>query len=477
MVRQIFAEEGVPQDLVYLAVIESGFQNHVRSYAAAVGMWQFIRSTGRIYGLKGSAWVEERRDPVKSARASARYLRRLYEISGDWYLALVGYNAGPLTVERAVANVESRNFWDLARSRWLRNQTKNYVPEILAAILIGKNPERYGLSIAQETPYAYETVQVDKATSLAVLARTAGVPVEDLKELNPELLRGSTPPGGYTLRVPPGFGPPTARALAGLTPAQRLDFKSYTVRHGDTLAKVAARFKVSPEDLLSANDLKPTQFKPGRSLKVPPRSSLPIAAVDLRGRGEPKPLPDGPLDGLPAFPPARSAGSTAESLGIERPQVHVPEILPARADAAASSAAVLPPTPSGDPVPRYVVADAGDTLARVASAYGVELAELSRLNPGVTGRLAEGARIRLPEDRPAAVPSAAAAVPAFHLVVKGETLASLARKYGLEAADLKAWNRLQTSRLSPGQRLRLSPPDGDLIPSPRRGNMDVPKGP
>jgi hypothetical protein len=116
-------------------------------------------------------------------------------------------------------------------------------------------------------------------------------------------------------------------------------------------------------------------------------------------------------------------------------------------------------------------------LARVASAYGVELAELSRLNPGVTGRLAEGARIRLPEDRPAAVPSAAAAVPAFHLVVKGETLASLARKYGLEAADLKAWNRLQTSRLSPGQRLRLSPPDGDLIPSPRRGNMDVPKGP
>ena len=456
MVRQIFAEEGIPQDLVYLAVIESGFQNHARSYAAAVGMWQFIRSTGRIYGLKGSAWVEERRDPVKSARASAKYLRRLYEISGDWYLALVGYNAGPLTTERAVANVDSRNFWDLARSRWLRNQTKNYVPEILAAILIGKNPERYGLSVAQEAPFAYETVQVDKMTSLAVLARTARVPVEDLKDLNPELLRGSTPPGGYMLRVPPGYGPPTARALAGLTPAQRLDFKSYTVRKGDTLAKVAARFKVSAEDLLSANDLKPAQFKVGRRIKVPPRAAIPIADLDLRGRDEPKPLPDRPLDGLPSFPPNGPAKPLDEAPASGGKPAEGPPAAPAAASVPVAPSQAHPPLAerATAPVPRYVIAGTGESLARIAAAYGVSLSELKRLNPGQAERPDPGVRLRLPDE--SAVPRPI--IVAFHRVKKGETLVSIARRFDLDAAQLKAWNRLASSKLRVGQRLRLSAP-------------------
>ncbi|HEX4845421.1 MAG TPA: lytic transglycosylase domain-containing protein, partial [Geothrix sp.] len=174
MVRQVFAEEGVPQDLAYLAVIESGFRNEAKSRAKAVGMWQFIRSTGRIYGLTANAWVEERRDPVKSTRAAARYLKRLYETSGDWYLAVSGYNAGPGTLERAYQNLGTRNFWDMARSRWLRTETKNYVPELCAAILVGRNPERYGLRIVPLAPYTYETVSVPSMTSLAVLARCAG---------------------------------------------------------------------------------------------------------------------------------------------------------------------------------------------------------------------------------------------------------------------------------------------------------------
>jgi membrane-bound lytic murein transglycosylase D len=468
MVRQIFAEEGVPTDLGYLAVIESGFLNHARSYAAAVGMWQFIRSTGRIYGLKGSAWVEERRDPVKSARASARYLRRLYELSGDWYLALVGYNAGPLTTERAVANVGSRNFWDLARSRWLRNQTKNYVPEILAAILIGKNPERYGLVVVPEPPYAYETVQVDKMTSLAVLAKTARVPVEDLKDLNPELLRGSTPPGAYALRVPPGFGAPTARALAGLTPAQRLDFKTYTVRKGEVLAQVAARFEVSPEDLLAANDLKPAQFKTGTHIKVPPRSSLPIAAQDLRGRDDPKPLPERPLELLPAFPPAGPAapvtpdppGSSSEKIAVPLPRAAAKPgavLQPAGPPETPASIAAAP-TPVAAIIPRYVVADAGDNLARIGAAHGFPLADLKRLNPGLGEHLSKGDRVRLPEERFAVNSRATSKQPPVHKVKKGDTLAALSRRYGLDAADLKAWNHLPSSKLKPGQRLRLSPP-------------------
>lgn len=442
MVRQIFAEEGVPQDLVYLAVIESGFQNHARSYAAAVGMWQFIRSTGRIYGLKGSAWVEERRDPVKSARASARYLRRLYEISGDWYLALVGYNAGPLTIERAVNNVGSRNFWDLARSRWLRNQTKNYVPEILAAILIGKHPQRYGLAVSPEPPFAFETVHVEKATSLAVLAQKAGVVVDELKGLNPELLRGSTPPGGYTLRVPPGFGAPTARALSGLTPAQRLDFHTYLVRKGDSLAKVAARFKVGPEDLLAANDLQPAQFKPGRRIKVPPRPVQPIADQDLRAIDAPKPLPERPLELLPVFPSSTATPKLeAPAAGPKEPGASwPPDPLPApRKDPAA-------------PVPKFVVAVEGDSLARIARSHGVSLEAIRHANPGHLQQVRPGDRIRLPEEDQPAKPTE------YHMVARGETLVSIARQHGLEPADLKSWNRLRSSQLKPGQRLRLRPP-------------------
>ena len=305
MVRQIFAEERIPKDLAYLAVIESGYINSASSYAKAVGMWQFMRSTGRIYGLGGNAWVEERRDPVKATRAAARYLRRLYEISGDWYLALVGYNAGPLTTERAILNLGSRNFWDMYRSRWLRNQTKNYVPELCAAVLVGRFPERFGLKVEQLPPYAYETVDVDRMTSLPVLARFADTDVDALKELNPELLRATTPPGRYSLRVPPGQSGVTARALARIPLNQRLDFKAYKIRRGETLARVAARFNLSVEDLLDANNITKAQFRPGRVIQVPPPPASPIDDRDLRSKVErAQIIEDRPLEGLPAIPQA-----------------------------------------------------------------------------------------------------------------------------------------------------------------------------
>ena len=143
----------------------------------------------------------------------------------------------------------------MARSGYLRDETKQYVPKLLAAILVGRFPERYGLNVIQMPPYAYETVEVDKMTSLSVLASYAGTDVEELKDLNPELLRATTPPGRYTLRVPPGASGITNRALARIPAGQRLDFQSYVIRKTDTLAKVATRFKVSPEDLLQANNL------------------------------------------------------------------------------------------------------------------------------------------------------------------------------------------------------------------------------
>ena len=406
MVRQIFAEERIPQDLAYLAVIESGFLNGARSYAKAVGMWQFIRSTGRIYGLNGNAWVEERRDPVKATRASARYLRRLYETSGDWYLALVGYNAGPLTTERAIQNLGSRNFWDMARSRWLRNQTKNYVPELCAAILIGHYPERYGFKVEQLQPYAYETVEVDRMTSLAVLARFASSDVDVLKELNPELLRASTPPGHYNLRVPPGMSGTTARALARIPAGQRLDFKAYKIRKGETLARVAARFNLSPDDLLAANDISKAQFKAGKVIKVPPPPPAPIDNRDLLNPVQrDKVFEDRPLEPLPAIPGA-----------------------PPETRTAAEGPAPAPPAP-GTPAPAP--------------------------EPAATPPVAEPAAAPPHAARPATpVPEAR---PRTHTVKSGETLFAISVRYGLDLNGLRKWNKIKGNKIQPGQKLRLGP--------------------
>lgn len=393
MVRQVFAEEGIPQDLAFLAVIESGFRNVAKSRAQAVGMWQFIRSTGRIYGLQGNSWVEERRDPVKATRAAARYLKRLYEISGDWYLALVGYNAGPLTTERGIQAIGSRNYWDLVRSRYLRNETKEYVPKLCAAILIGRFPERYGFKVAQLRPYAYETVEVDRQTSLAVLARTAGSDLELLKELNPELLRTSTPPGRYPLRVPPGQGQTLAKALARIPAKDRLDFQRYVVKKGDTLAKVAARFKVGPDDLLNANNLTAAQFKPGRKLLVPPPPRQPIDALDLLPKVEKaQVMGDKPLEALPSLPKVEPT-----------PVPESPKVV-----AETPEATVAPPTL---PVPK------------------VE----PRPQPEVSRN-------------------------SSHVVKKGETLFSIALRYGVDLKNLRKWNKLKGNRIQVGQRLKLQKP-------------------
>ncbi|WP_306592085.1 LysM peptidoglycan-binding domain-containing protein [Geothrix sp. 21YS21S-4] len=459
MVRQVFAEEGVPSDLAYLAVIESGFRNEAKSKAKAVGMWQFIRSTGRIYGLTGNAWVEERRDPVKATRAAARYLKRLYEISGDWYLAVSGYNAGPLTLERAIQNLGTRNFWDLARSRWLRTETKNYVPELCAAILVGRNPERYGLRIQALPPYAYETAMVPNMTSLTVLARCAGTDFATLKTLNPELLRGSTPPGAYPLRVPPGKAGECLRQLAKLPAGKRLDFQHYTVRKGDTLVKVARRFKLTPDDLLDANDITAKQFRPGRRLLVPPAPPLVLDDRDLAPKVERvKLLGDKPLDPLPNVPavepsPAASAPSEpapAPPVEIRKPGAKLPAPTPILSpeDERKSRSAPGEEAEAGS----VYRARSGDTLAKIARAKGVPLGQLLRLNSQAAKGLHPGDAVRLP----GGVAPAATGV-RTHVVQKGETLAAIGRKYGVDASDLKVWNGLKGDRIEAGRRLRLAP--------------------
>jgi membrane-bound lytic murein transglycosylase D len=266
----------------------------------------------------------------------------------------------------------------MCRSRWLRNQTKNYVPELCAAILVGRFPERYGLKIDQLPPYTYETVDVDRMTSLPVLARYAASDVEALKELNPELLRATTPPGHYTLRVPPGQSGATARALARIPAGLRLDFKSYRIRKGDSLVRVATRFNLSTEDLLAANSITKAQFRAGRVIKVPPPPAAPIDTRDLRSPlDQARNIEDRPLEKLPAIPPPT----------------------PLEGEAAAPAPAARPAVRARVPVlearPAFHVVKRGETLFAIAERYGLDVKDLRKWNKLRRGGIQVGQKLRL----------------------------------------------------------------------------------
>jgi membrane-bound lytic murein transglycosylase D len=206
MIKKVFAEYGLPEDLAYLAMIESGYSNKARSSANAVGMWQFIKGTGLRYGLTIDGIVDERRDPEKATHAAAKYLLDLYKQFGSWYLAAASYNCGEGRVQKEInRNGDLKSFWELSNNYCLPNETKNYVPQMIAATIIAKNPGRYGFNnIPYQPPLKYETVKVTESTSLQAAAVASTTSYEEISALNPELLRDATPGGVYLLKIPPG---------------------------------------------------------------------------------------------------------------------------------------------------------------------------------------------------------------------------------------------------------------------------------
>src|SRR5436305_1344552 len=237
MIEKILKEEGVPLDLIYLCQAESAFEPRALSRAAAKGMWQFISSRGKEYGLRQTWWIDERSDPEKSTRAAARHLKDLYREFGDWYLAMAAYNSGPVRVQRALEHTGADNFWTLAEKKALPKETVNYVPNILALTIIGKNPEKYGFNIRPEAPLETERVQVDKATDLRVIAEAINLPVEDLRALNSHVLRWTTPPddSDFQLVLPKGYGEKFNQQVSAMPESKRVLFREHVVRKGDTL--------------------------------------------------------------------------------------------------------------------------------------------------------------------------------------------------------------------------------------------------
>lgn len=442
--RNVLQKEGLPPDLVHLVFVESGFNVHARSYAAAVGPWQFLASTSRLFGLNVNQWVDERKDPEKSTVAAARYLRHLFGIFGDWPLALAAYNAGEGRVLRAMKAQGTTNYWSLR----LPQQTEDYVPKFMAALAISRDPVRYGFTeIEFDEPMAFDEVGFKGAVDLRSIARLADCSVEELRALNPAYTGATArgPHGVTTLRVPDGQG---ERILQRVRGGEKLPAADLTMRHkvkrGETLAGIAARYSVSARELARVN-----------------------------GISKQRPLKRGSLITVPA--------------SVQAP---TPEVLDPEVDPRASTAYVperrigLPARVQGDSEPIERTSHTvrrGQTLASVARLYGVSTAELRGWNALKSDRVRPGQRLRVrgvtgpiaDRETAAAADSGARAIvaaaatpkpvkpvvsksrPATHTVKRGETLSAIARRHGVSVDALRRANQLRSSDIRAGQRLKL----------------------
>ena len=335
MIQRIFRERGLPEELAYTAMIESGFSPRAVSRVGAKGMWQFMEATGRRYGLVIDRWLDERLDPVKSTMAAAEYLGDLYGLFGHWFLAQAGYNAGEARVGRAIQRARTSDFWALTQTRHLPDETKLFVPQILAAAVITRAPTRYGFDVTLESPLAYDEVTTRRALDFDTIATLAGVSVEQIRDLNPALLARITPPfGSYTLRLPPGTGARFEAALQAAPPSSLPTWVVHRIGRNQSLAEIARLYRVTTQRLSELNHLPSGRLRGIRELVVPA-----VVAPSV---------------------------------------VHV-------AQAA-----------SGGGAPRVVVVRKGDTLFAIAARYRVTPQALARLNGmDLDDPLAVGARLRL----------------------------------------------------------------------------------
>lgn len=272
MFEPILEEHGIPRDIFYLSMIESGLSPKAYSVAAASGYWQFIRSTADIFGMRMDHWVDERRDFAIATHAACRYLKRLHRKFGDWHLAWASYNAGEGRIARAMKRTGAKTYWELVDKKAIPKETRHYVPKILAAAIVAKNAERYGFTdVKGHTPLTFDELQVKDALDLKRLAKALRVKLHDLRELNPSLLHDITPPRRKSiLRVPDGLGEQAQAWIAKVPPLKLVDMAHYRIRRGDTLSRIAQRHGVSIASIKDFNSLRNIHtLRVGQKLVIP----------------------------------------------------------------------------------------------------------------------------------------------------------------------------------------------------------------
>jgi membrane-bound lytic murein transglycosylase D len=442
MIERILAEEGVPDELKYLAVVESALNPRARSHAAAAGMWQFIQATGAAYQLRVTTDRDDRLDPEQSTRAAARHLRDLHErFNGDWHLALAGYNCNPLRVERAIRDAEARlgrraTFWDIYDD--IPRETRNYVPMFIATALIMSNPSSFGLRDHEPGPrYVYDEVPIEPGTSLSAVAMAAGTTVDAIRALNPSFRRDRVPdPASGSVRmvrVPVGAYAANERDLDRLAPASADRNPAYAARSVRYGSRNDFPLSVSNGEMpryASASPTRSTQRAEDRPVRR------------LLGREEPAP------------PVVAVAERTTEPAETETTVADVPtetreeepraeERRPERRERA---------RPTTHRVQR------GEFLSVIARRYGVSVRQLREWNELSGDHIRPGQRLRVSADAPGARAAAARSrgpQVTTHRVASGQTLTSIARRYGVTISQIRSWNNLRSDVIRPGQRLRI----------------------
>lgn len=284
MIRRVFREEGLPQDLIYLAQAESSFLPRAVSRAGARGIWQFMPYRGKQYDLERTFWIDERSDPEKATRAAAHHLRDLYRMFGDWYLVMAAYDSGPMNVMRGIERTGYADFWELYRRNTLPKETKNYVPIILALALVAKAPALYGVHVAPEQPSQYDVVKPGHSIDLHLVADAIDTDVTTLQSLNPQLLRSTTPNDpDFELRLPSGSVPHFQSEIAAIPQEKWTEWRLHSVGDGETLAAIARNFRVTTAAILQANNLDPhEQLTVGTKLIIPARPHVTSKLVRYR---------------------------------------------------------------------------------------------------------------------------------------------------------------------------------------------------
>ncbi|PHR30101.1 MAG: lytic transglycosylase [Desulfotalea sp.] len=420
---------GVPTDLMYLSMIESGFYELAYSRSKAVGLWQFMKGTGRQYHLKVDRYVDERRDPVKATRAAAAYLSDLYKEFGDWHLAVAAYNGGPGKIRSGLRRHKVDNFWDLASKKHLKLETKRYVPKLIAALVIAKDPEKYGFTnLHYQAALQYDTITVGPNMSLSAIALISDSTEKEIKALNHELKRGKTPANQarYVANIPHATGAIAKKNISRLHSIASTGYKTHRIRKGDTLTKICRRYDVNKTTLLKVNNLHSSKLRPGHNLRIP------YSTVSYQL------LPEGSKNAMAAY---------KDSLILHRIKK-------------------------------------GDTISKISYMYkvpvelivawnGLKNAHSIRagqqlalyIDRGNTGRIAKKKMRQDSEDynsnlvvlRPYKKKRHSNGDPVyqFYSVKNGDSLWSISRRFRISTRDIKRWNNLKSNLIHPGSTLKL----------------------